>query len=41
MQIDLHLLDRKYESLRVRNQKEESRLVAVLAEYREESSAKR
>ena len=37
MQIDLHLLDRKYESLRVRNQKEESRLVALLAEQGEVS----
>ena len=37
MQIDLHLLDRKYESLRVRNPKEERRLVAALAEYGEVS----
>lgn len=37
MQIDLHLLDRKYEALRVRNQKEESRLVAALADHGEVS----
>lgn len=37
MQIDLHLLDRKYEALRVRNPKEERRLVAVLAEHGEVS----
>jgi ParB family transcriptional regulator, chromosome partitioning protein len=37
MQIDLHLMDRKYESLRVRNAKEESRLVAALADHGEVS----
>jgi len=37
MQIDLHLLDRKYESLRVRSPKEERRLVAALAEHGEVS----
>ena len=37
MQIDLHLLDRKYESLRVRNATEESRLVAALADHGEVS----
>ena len=35
MQIDLHLLDRKYESLHVRNAKEESRLLAALADHGE------
>ena len=37
MQIDLHLLDRKYEPLRVRNRKEEGRLVAALADHGEVS----
>jgi ParB family transcriptional regulator, chromosome partitioning protein len=37
MEIDLHLLDRKYEGLKVRNRKEETRLVATLADNGEVS----
>lgn len=37
MQIDLHLLDRKYERLKLRNRKDETRLVAALADRGEVS----
>jgi len=37
MEIDLHLLDTRYERLRVRNTKEESRLLGLVAEEREVS----